>query len=100
MANDWPYRTARWQHVRKRQLAREPLCRACRSEGYVTSAREVDHIVTIKNGGAVWDPANLQSLCVRHHALKSGAYDQQGKNWNVYALRGCLPDGSPRSKDD
>jgi 5-methylcytosine-specific restriction enzyme A len=91
----WPYSTARWQHVRKRQLSREPLCRACKAEGTDTQAREVDHIRTIASGGAVFDPTNLQSLCTIHHSMKTN-YDMQGKDWSTYAKRGCNADGSPR----
>jgi 5-methylcytosine-specific restriction protein A len=93
---DWPYSTERWQRVRKRQLAREPLCRACHAEGIITPAREVDHIVTVRDGGTAFDPANLQSLCSPHHSIKTNSYDAKGKDFGKYMLRGCNPDGSPR----
>jgi 5-methylcytosine-specific restriction enzyme A len=67
---EWPYNTARWQRVRRRQLLREPLCRACQVEGVINAASEVDHIERVSVGGAVFDPANMQSLCKQHHSVK------------------------------
>jgi 5-methylcytosine-specific restriction protein A len=93
----WPYNTQRWQRVRKHQLMRESLCRVCTAKGQVTAAREVDHIKTITNGGAVWDPNNLQSLCTIHHTIKTN-YDMQGKDWNTYVMRGCDADGAPHKE--
>jgi 5-methylcytosine-specific restriction enzyme A len=92
----WPYNTQRWLRVRKRQLARELLCRACYADGYVVVAAEVDHITTIANGGQVWSPSNLQSLYSMHHSFKTNNYDAKGKDWSTYAVRGCNPDGSKR----
>jgi 5-methylcytosine-specific restriction endonuclease McrA len=74
--------------ARARQLAREPLCRACQVEGQVTAAREVDHVVRIEEGGEAWGPANLQSLCKAHHSLKTAQYDLKGKDWRQWETRG------------
>lgn len=52
-------------------IASEPLCRMCAAEGKLVSATEVDHIQPLAQGGAQFDPANLQSLCRRHHAGKT-----------------------------
>lgn len=81
-------KSARWQRVRARQLAREPMCRECGQP-----ARDVDHIKARSAGGAPFDPGNLQSLCGRCHSIKTGAYDKQGKDWTA---RGCDADGYPR----
>ncbi|MCB1510058.1 MAG: HNH endonuclease [Hyphomicrobiaceae bacterium] len=94
--NCWPYSTQRWQRVRRRQLAREPLCRACTLEGQETLASEVDHITPVSAGGAAFDPANLQSLCKPHHSIKTGSYDKQGKDWSDWERRGCDEHGIPR----
>jgi 5-methylcytosine-specific restriction endonuclease McrA len=74
--------------ARARQLAREPLCRACQVDGQVTAAREVDHVVRIEEGGEAWGPANLQSLCKAHHSLKTAQYDLKGKDWRQWETRG------------
>lgn len=87
LSPDNALKTARWQRVRTRQLAREPMCRECGR-----AAEHVDHIKPRSRGGAVYDPANLQGLCASCHSLKTGAYDKQGKDWTV---RGCDADGFP-----
>jgi 5-methylcytosine-specific restriction enzyme A len=61
----------KWEKLRAWHLAREPLCRQCQIEGKVVAAFLVDHITPIRQGGAVLDPANLQSLCVRCHNQKT-----------------------------
>jgi 5-methylcytosine-specific restriction protein A len=62
-----------WQRVRAERLRVEPSCRPCRAEGKTTPASEVDHIVSIADGGALLDINNTQSLCHDHHADKSAA---------------------------
>ncbi len=80
-------KTQRWQRVRSRQLARQPLCVECGR-----AASHVDHIKPRSAGGSIYDPANLQSMCPACHSLKTGAYDKQGKDWTA---RGCDADGYP-----
>lgn len=66
------YKTARWQAMRQKQLAREPLCRSCMSAGKITAASEVDHIVPHKgNERLFYDAGNLQSLCHGCHSTKT-----------------------------
>jgi 5-methylcytosine-specific restriction protein A len=96
---DWPYNSERWQHLRRKQLKAEPLCRACWDQGRASPGKEVDHIRPISQGGAVWSLENLQSLCSAHHSLKTAAYDRQGKSWTRWELRGCFADGSPRDPE-
>lgn len=59
-----------WQHARRAQLQREPLCRHCAGRGLVELAREVDHVRPLADGGTD-DPDNLQSLCIPCHAVKT-----------------------------
>jgi 5-methylcytosine-specific restriction protein A len=59
-----------WQKLRKAMLAQEPLCRACREQGVVTAATDLDHIVPKAEGGTD-DPANLQALCADCHKDKT-----------------------------
>ncbi len=42
----------------------------CVQQGKRTLARVVDHIRSVANGGAVFDPRNLQSLCRSCNVLK------------------------------
>lgn len=62
---------ARWERLRRMHLAGEPLCRMCLAQGRVTPAVLVDHIVPVRDGGAVLDDDNLQSLCRVCHDAKT-----------------------------
>ncbi len=57
-----PY-DARWRKVRAGILARDGF--VCRIGGAhcTRTATEVDHVVAIRDGGAVLDPANLRAAC-------------------------------------
>jgi len=89
------YDTANWKSIAARQLARQPLCQSC--DG-VVPATLVDHVVAIKQGGAMRDPANLQSLCRPCHADKT-ACEKYGRKWIAAKYRGCNADGSPKNKN-
>lgn len=70
------YRTARWQHTRRRILHNNPICAACNT----TLATDVDHITPLDTGGEPYDPANLQPLCAQCHGRKTRAEQQtQGR---------------------
>ena len=90
----WPDSTARWQRLRRKALAAQPMCSACAALGIDTPAKHVDHIKPIEQGGAVWQLSNLNCLCHSHHSQKTAADKlEQGDRWH---LRGCNPDGTPR----
>lgn len=57
-----PYDGA-WRAVRAEHLTWFPWCQRCQ----MRPAREVDHIVPIRSGGARLDHVNLRSLCVPCH---------------------------------
>lgn len=64
--------TARWQSVRDLQLQEQPLCESCLAGGHTTPATQVDHVVPLRvRPDLAFDLANLQSICVPCHALKS-----------------------------
>lgn len=65
------YQTKGWKSLRKLHLSREPLCRKCREKGDTVPAREVDHIIPLRDGGDIFDEENLQSLCKPHHSQKT-----------------------------
>lgn len=66
------HNSARWRYqVQPMHLRRSPLCVLCEAEGRVEAAVHVDHIVPIRDGGAPFDPANLRSLCLRHHSAET-----------------------------
>jgi 5-methylcytosine-specific restriction enzyme A len=55
-----------WERRRAAYLQQHPWCVMCGQQ-----AREVDHIVAVGAGGAMWDEANWQSLCRTHHRAKT-----------------------------
>jgi 5-methylcytosine-specific restriction enzyme A len=66
------YITNSWASTRWRALRRDHfLCVLCAREGRRTYSREVDHIVEIADGGDEFDLANTQTICRRHHKLKT-----------------------------
>ena len=59
----------RWERVRRAVLERDGYaCQNCRKWA---GRMEVDHIKPRHAGGAVYDPANCQTLCVDCHLAKS-----------------------------
>ncbi len=62
---------AQWRRLRSMVLNREPLCRACKAEGHIVSATDVDHIRPKAKGGGD-EMSNLQPLCKSCHMSKTG----------------------------
>jgi 5-methylcytosine-specific restriction protein A len=52
--------------LRKRRLARSPLCEDCKAKGRYTEATTPDHIVPLAQGGADTDD-NIRCLCAECH---------------------------------
>ena len=56
-----------WEAVRRVVLDRDGWrCQRCGSYGH-----EVDHVVPVEQGGAMYDPANCQVLCRGCHIAKT-----------------------------
>lgn len=85
------YKTSAWRRLRMSQLAREPLCRFCKSMGIVTAADTVDHVIAHKGNMTLFFRGPFQSLCktchssVKQRIEKSGEFgcDENGivKGW-------------------
>ena len=56
-----------WKKLRARFLLLHPLCEHCKSEGRITAAEEVHHILPLANGGTN-DVRNLMALCKSCHS--------------------------------
>ena len=66
------YITNSWASTRWRTLRRDHfLCVPCAQAGKRTYSREVDHIIEIADGGDEFDLGNTQTICKRHHRLKT-----------------------------
>lgn len=68
-----------WEKIRKRIFKRDRgLCQPCLKRGYVTAAREVDHIKPKEQGGSDNDD-NLQSICIPCHRKKTGSENKKSE---------------------
>ena len=67
---------AAWNRARKRYLETHPLCVECMKEGHYVKATDVDHIRPHRGDNTLfWDQSNWQSLCHRHHSIKTRKED-------------------------
>lgn len=67
------YQSAAWRAVRATFLREHPLCGHCQQRGRVVQAVVADHVRPLKDGGARFDGANLQALCVSCHNRKTAS---------------------------
>ena len=65
------YQSAAWRAVRAAFLREHPTCVRCAQQGRVVAAVVVDHVVPLKDGGARFDWASLQGLCIACHIAKT-----------------------------
>lgn len=65
------YNSARWQRLRRRQLAAEPWCAECLREGIYTPATDVDHVDPHRGSWEQFFSGRLQSLCHACHSAKT-----------------------------
>ena len=69
---------ARWQRASKAHLVAHPLCERCRSRGWTSQAKVVDHIKPHRGDlDLFWDEDNWQSLCKRCHDIKTATEDRR-----------------------
>ena len=93
----WPYSTDRWQRLRRTKLAMNPLCEYCPPYS-PRPARHVDHKVSIRDGGEVWDLDNLASCCPECHNRKTARLDGAFGNKKRKGY-GCDVAGKPLDPD-
>lgn len=71
---DSRYGTARWRNLRARAIRRDGgqcAIPGCTSDMGLPRMTHVDHVIEIRDGGAFWDLANLQTVCRVHHYAKT-----------------------------
>ncbi len=56
-----------WRRIRRIYIQAHPLCEQCMSEGRLTPAEEVHHILPLASGGTN-DEGNLMALCKSCHS--------------------------------
>lgn len=66
------YHTTNWRKLRKKYITAHPLCAECMKQNRITTGTVVDHITPVKQGGEFLNLNNLQTLCDKCHARKSG----------------------------
>ena len=74
------YHSKEWRRLRAIFKAKNPLCVECAKKNRVVEMYAVDHIRSIKDGGAALDENNLQSLCKSCHARKTGRESRRRTN--------------------
>ena len=66
--------TRDWERESKAYLAEHPLCVTCESEGLFKAAKVVDHRIPHRGNPVLfWDKSNWQSMCKRHHDMKTAS---------------------------
>lgn len=68
---------SRWRKESKKFLLEHPLCEKCLEEKHLIRATVVDHIIPHRGDQELfWDKSNWQSLCKRHHDIKTMTEDR------------------------
>lgn len=72
----WYYNDRRWRKFSMAYKERHPFCIQCEAEGKVSATDYTDHIVRLRDGGALdlndLKDDDFQPLCAKCHAIKSG----------------------------
>lgn len=69
------YNDHRWRELSKRFKEKNPYCVKCKEKGLIVASEVTDHIQRLREDGCeydMYDETNLQALCKRCHAQKSG----------------------------
>jgi len=74
------YLSVAWRRFRDWYIGKHPLCEPCEREGRLTPAVMVDHIIEIKDGGALTSDENAESMCWKCHAVKTAIEKNRRKN--------------------
>ncbi len=73
------YKTARWQHIRKAQLTKRPVCERCRKRGRVTIATVCHHVDRdSKANPETFFAGPFESLCAPCHDSDAQGEEARG----------------------
>ena len=88
------YRTARWQGIRRGQLAARPLCAMCLEDGHTRAATICNHVdKDAKQTKEGFFAGPFNSLCKTHHDSTQQRQERTGH------VIGCDADGWPRDPE-
>lgn len=75
------YTTREWREARERVLERDRFtCQAGRlAGGPCHPTLDVHHVVPVEHGGALYDTANLVTLCHAHHPMVEALRRRAGR---------------------
>ena len=63
---------ADWRRLRQQVLAEEPHCQFCREQGRITGARDIDHIIPVREKPDLrLVRSNLRALCRPCHSART-----------------------------
>lgn len=68
---NFSYSSRAWREFRTRVLAKHPTCVRCE----LRRATHLDHVIPVNAGGAEYDEANTQALCLYCHGAKTAYCD-------------------------
>jgi 5-methylcytosine-specific restriction protein A len=81
------YSNTQWKRVRKAKLMSNPMCEVCASEGRMTKADMVHHIIELRTPIIGWehrlDKDNLQSICYECHNKLEHEYSNNSKQYKL-----------------
>ena len=77
------YNSKQWKDLRAWFVKRNPLCVECKVNGIAKPVEIVDHIKEVKDGGSMLCVTNLQSMCHRHHNIKTANHRERISNENI-----------------
>lgn len=71
------YNSQQWQITRAQVLSEQPFCPARRPDGLTCNlpTTDVDHILSLENGGEPFERKNLRAWCHAHHAHRTARDD-------------------------
>lgn len=65
------YNGQAWRRCRKSCADANPLCEVSHYENRYHAAKDFDHIIPVRMGGAKYDPANIMGLTTYYHRVKT-----------------------------
>lgn len=89
------YLSRAWRRFRAWYLANHPFCELCLKKGQLVTAKMVDHVIELKDGGAQLAEENVQALCWSCHANKTAREADRRKSSGTFGHNRA---GEPKSE--